>query len=99
MIRLLTRFVARDETTATSFARLLSRLEGIAPSEPGNLSYVGFSAAEDPLVFFSLETWASVEAIDGHLKLNAETGVDAEGAALLASPPETKTLLSLNPSA
>jgi hypothetical protein len=31
MIRLLTRFVARDEATATSFARLLSRLEVSLP--------------------------------------------------------------------
>jgi quinol monooxygenase YgiN len=98
MIRLLTRFVARDEASATSFARLLSRLEGIAPSEAGNLSYVGFTAAEDPLVFFSLETWVSKEAVDGHLKRNAETGVDAEGAALLASPPETTTLIPPTPS-
>jgi quinol monooxygenase YgiN len=99
MIRLLTRFVARDETSATAFARLLTRLDGVAASEEGNLSYVGFRALEDPLVFFCLETWTTIEAVDGHLKRNAETGVDAEGATLLASPPETTTLISLTPSA
>jgi quinol monooxygenase YgiN len=95
MIRLLTRFLVRDETAATKVTDLLSRLQASVPSEPGNISYEIFASDEDPKVFFCLESWESQEAANGHIRLNEEAGVNAVASDLLAEPPDTKTLRAL----
>lgn len=98
MIQLLTRFVARDETAGARLGDLLSRLEGSVPSEPGNIFYKVFSVADDPLTFFCWEGWETQEGVDGHLRHNEETGVNAQAADLLAIAPDTKAILALQPS-
>ncbi|MGH8147758.1 MAG: putative quinol monooxygenase [Rhodanobacteraceae bacterium] len=95
MIRLVTRFVARDETTAAKFADLLLRLQETVPSEPGNVIYEVLESAEDPMVFFCLESWNSPAAVNAHIRSNEEAGVNAEAADLLAAAPETMTLRSI----
>jgi len=65
------------------------------PSEPGNIFYEIFATAEDPKVFFCLESWESPEAANGHIRRNEEAGVNAEASDLLAEPPVTRTLHAL----
>jgi quinol monooxygenase YgiN len=95
MIQLLTRFLARDETTTTKVTDLLSRLQASVPSEPGNISYEIFASAEDPRVLFCLESWESQEAANDHIRRNEEAGVNAEAADPLVGSPDTKTLHAL----
>lgn len=96
MILLLTRFTARDEATAKRFGELLLRLEGSVPSEPNNLSYKVFASAEDPIIFFCLESWKAQGDADRHVAKNEADGVNKEASELLTGAPETTPICPLD---
>ena len=95
MIRVLTRFAARDTVTAQGFQGLLLRLAKSVPAEPNNLAYEVFASNDDPNVFFCLESWSAQEDFDRHVAKNEADGLNEEAASLLAGAPATTILRPL----